>query len=178
MLEQMTSGHRFSSWLATKLFGEPDDLNRAADCPPYLKRWRIWASPDDNEPKDPKDPFRVYLHRFDGCDWATDPHDHPKRFWSIGLWGSYYEFTPSNAFAVHLCDQRKLFKAPWFRSFPAEHIHRIGMPVGVPHCWTLVFTGKYTKGWGFFMRNGGYMKSRDYFETELRDCTGDNDNAG
>ncbi len=169
----MNTGHRIASWLATLLFGEPDDLNRGADCPPYMKRWRIWASPDDTEPKDP---FRIYLHRFDGSDWALHPHNHPKKFWSIGLWGEYMEHVFAEPHNPRGGMETKVWRAPWFRSFPADHTHRVIMKWKSQPCWTLVFTGKYTQTWGFFT-DKGFMRSREYFKEELSDCTGDETNA-
>ena len=48
----------------------------------YLDRWPLALTPWG----------RVYLHRFH----APDPaclHDHPWRFWSLVLWGGYWETT-------------------------------------------------------------------------------------
>ena len=55
---------------------------------PYLHRWRLASFGRKRF---------LYLHHFVGSDWSRDPHDHPKRFISIGLWGSYIEETPSLA---------------------------------------------------------------------------------
>jgi len=67
-------------WLDKLLSKE--EINGNEICPTYMYRWTLL-----------KIPFigRIYLHHFIGDDWAADPHDHPKRFISIGLLGKYYE---------------------------------------------------------------------------------------
>lgn len=115
--------------LFTRLFGAPEEINGRERCPTYLFRWHLASAFG----------CRLYLHRFVGEDWSKDPHDHPKRFISIGLWSSYLEVTPTG--------QRR-FRAPWVRSFPAEHQHRILTPWG--ECWTLVLTLRATREWGFW----------------------------
>ena len=82
-----------------------------------------------------------YLHCMVGDDWSRDMHDHPKPFLSIGLWGSYVEETPTGT---------RTYKAPWIRTFPAHHVHRLRLAPGCKRCWTLVFTGPETREWGFW----------------------------
>jgi len=96
----------------------------------------------------------IYLHKIESSDWAREPHDHPKWFVSIGLWGSYMEevyeanITPRSL----MCVEHREWRAPWFRKFPATHIHRLLITKGV--AWTLVFTGKHTQDWGFYDEQG------------------------
>lgn len=118
-----------------------EEISGGGICDPYLIRWRLfrWGG------------FAVYLHHFVGDDWSRDLHDHPKRFVSIGLRGSYLEETP-------LCVE--LFRAPWFRSFPATHQHRIRLNAGTD-CWTLVFVGRAVRQWGFW-HGGSWIPWRDY----------------
>jgi hypothetical protein len=40
------------------------------------------------------------------------------------------------------------YDAPWVRSFPATHIHRLIVPS--KNCWTLVIVLKATREWGFW----------------------------
>ena len=91
----------------------------------------------------------VYLHHYIGSDWSSDPHDHPKKFVSIGLWGSYLEWTPGPMFDLNQL-QCKIWIAPWYRSFPSSHVHLITMLD--PSCWTLVYVGKYEQSRGFWER--------------------------
>src|SRR5437762_13954767 len=65
--------------------------------------------------------FGVYLHHFVCDDWLGDMHDHPYRIVSIGLSGKYREETPGGT---------RIHQAPWVRSFPASHIHRLTMVDG------------------------------------------------
>lgn len=119
-----------------------EEINGDGACPTYLYRWTLlrlggWLA--------------VYLHHFVGDDWSTDLHDHPKRFISIGLWGSYLEWSPLGESGFIAGTE---YRAPWLRSFPATHIHRLTLhrnPDGSrQHCWTLVIVGRKVREWGFW----------------------------
>lgn len=131
----------YDPWL-TKLFGMPEEINGGNRCPTYLYRWTVAKLPGKRY---------IYIHHFVGDDWSLDLHDHPKRFISIGLKGSYVEetpFEPSDSEWAALGPVRTTYRAPWIRSFPATHIHRICVPS--KSCWTLVFVLKATRPWGFW----------------------------
>ena len=122
---------------------------------PYLHRWRLAAFGRKRF---------LYLHHFIGSDWSRDLHDHPKRFISIGLWGSYIEETPvrfAGTDTQYAYTQQRTYRAPWIRSFPAEHIHRLIQPPGGT-CWTLVFTGRETQAWGFYLPDGTWIEWMRY----------------
>ncbi len=125
----------------------PEQINGAGRCPTYLFRWCLLSTRW----------FKVYLHKFVADDWSLDLHDHPKRFISIGLWGSYREITPRGA---------KVFRAPWYRSFPAEHVHRIELRSKL--CWTLVIVGRASRPWGFIHLNE-WILWRKYVGSEVAD---------
>ena len=128
-----------------------DEVNGGYDCPTYLYRWRLlkigWLG--------------IYLQHFVGDDWSLDLHDHPRRFISFGLWGRYLEETPHGS---------RWYVAPWIRTFPAKHIHRIIQP---KHCWTLAFCLKIVRKWGFWHRfdDGSYrlILWRDFVNGSARD---------
>ena len=122
-----------------------EEVNGRNRCPTYLYRWILLSTRW----------FNVYLHHFVGDDWSYDMHDHPKRFISIGLWGRYIEETPHG---------EKLYRAPWIRTFPAHHIHRLRMVDGST-CWTLVITLKTVRPWGFW-HLGRFIPWREYVTTE------------
>ena len=166
--------------LLTKLFGAPEEINGRERCPTYLYRWIIYG----NRKRDSltgrifgKPRFKIYLHKFVHDDWSRDLHDHPKRFISIGLKGGYIEWTP-----CRLCniggvpcgvENQKLFLAPWFRSFPAEHIHRLTMlqdhtGKDLP-CWTLVIVLQGTREWGFW-HLGKFIPWREYVQSDTADA--------
>jgi hypothetical protein len=157
--------------LLNMLFGKPEEINGAERCPTYLFRWTVakWRGRG------------IYIHHFVGDDWSLDLHDHPKRFVSIGLKGWYVEYTP-NSNIVGLGEQFAIFNAPWVRSFPAEHIHRLkmfrsggtnGTPEIIHGCWTLVIVCKPTRSWGFW-HLGSFIPWKEYVEsdtaTEMKAC--------
>jgi len=123
-----------------------EEINGAERCPTYLFRWTLarigWLT--------------VYLHHFIGDDWSRDCHNHPKRFISIGLFGSYCEETPSG---------KRVYNAPWIRSFPATHIHRLAMINGAT-CWTLVIVLRHVRPWGFWSERG-WIPWRTYVNGDL-----------
>lgn len=126
-------------------------------CPVYLERWTLGEALGCG----------VYLHHFLGDDWAADPHDHPRRFVSIGLKGWYWE----DVYTLGAPDedagpcpvramQSTRYAAPWFRSFPADHLHR----VRASECgdtWTLVIVLRKTRRWGF-VQSGKWIPFKDY----------------
>ncbi|MGH9370996.1 MAG: hypothetical protein ACRD15_05640 [Vicinamibacterales bacterium] len=109
---------------------EREEMDGDGRCATYLVRWTLLKLPGKRG---------VYLHHFVGDDWCLDLHDHPKRFVSIGLWGGYMEHTPTPAYAAGFATATasRRYRAPWFRTFPADHTHRISLINGKP-CWTLV----------------------------------------
>lgn len=144
--------------IATFLFGEPEEINGRDRCATYLYRWTLGSSAQ----------LKLYLHRFVGDDWSRDLHDHPKHFTSIGLWGSYEEehspiFEDDGTLYATV---RTIFRAPWFRSFPAEHRHRLRLRS--PECWTLVYVGPSTREWGFWP-DGRFVPWHVYVGGELGD---------
>lgn len=135
--------------ILTKLFGKPEEINGGGRCPTYLYRWTIAKFPRKRG---------VYLHHFVGDDWSLDLHDHPKRFISIGLWGRYIEERPCGIDGI--CWQE--YRAPWFRTFPAEHIHRLAVPS--KNCWTLVIVLEAKREWGFWAE-GKFIHWKEYVFT-------------
>ena len=148
--------------LLTFICGEPEEINGGDRCPTYLYRWHLC----NLITKDRK----VYIHKFVGNDWSKNLHDHPRKFISIGLWGSYLEHTQDE----WLEEFEQKFTAPWFRSFPAEHRHRITTPFGI--CWTFVIVLPITRQWGFW-NDGVWIYWKDYvfgdkkdIADKMRDC--------
>ena len=116
----------------------------------YMHRWMLLPPLPNGR--------RLYLHHFLGDDWSKDMHDHPKAFFSIGLWGSYveerprelsigilYSVPPGGAGIPVSGIARDTYRAPWIRRFPPHHIHRL---VEAKGCWTLVYTGPTVHPWG------------------------------
>lgn len=130
-----------------RLLGAAEEINGGERCPTYLYRWELLSIARL------KRSTRVYLHKFVGDDWSLDLHDHPKRFWSIGLLGRYLEHRGDGS--------TREYRAPWIRSFPAEHRHRLTGPTPARPCWTLVIVGTPTRNWGFWHR-GSFIPWRNY----------------
>jgi hypothetical protein len=141
------------------LFGKPEEINGRNRCPTYLYRWTIAKLGKRG----------IYLHHFVGDDWSLDLHDHPKRFISIGLWGSYVELTPypnPDSEWAALGPVRETFLAPWIRTFPANHIHRLEVPS--KSCWTLVIVLNTVRPWGYW-HDGKFIGWREYVGSETAD---------
>lgn len=145
--------------LLSRLFVH-EEINGGERCPTYMHRWELlrigpWLA--------------VYLHKFIGDDWSLDLHDHPKRFVSIGLRGWYCETRPWGAVAT----TTRMWSAPWVRTFPAEHVHRITGPTPERPCWTLVIVGRAVREWGFWTA-GRWVQWRRYLvskaATERKSC--------
>jgi len=139
--------------ILNRLFGTPEEINGHNRCETYLYRWIVWSTRW----------FKIYLHHFVADDWSRDLHDHPKRFISIGIKGSYWEDVPTplrgyDRMAVSGWYSR-YYCAPWIRSFPATHIHRLRVPY--KDTWTLVIVLKTIREWGFW-HDGRFIPWRDY----------------
>lgn len=137
----------------------------------YIHRWQLWAGANGR---------RVYLHKIVGSDWAREPHDHPKDFISIGLWGSYFEevyevkgtgvYPSCGTVLAFMAGKSKTFRAPWVRKFKSDLIHRLvadGNPV-----WTMCITGPDDgSGWGFWNPDGTRTDSDEYFAQYFEERT-------
>lgn len=147
------------SVLLNAVFGAPEEINGGGICETYLYRWVLWKGPNGRA---------LYLHHFVGDDWSRDLHDHPKAFVSIGLAGGYdeeYRVDPDGALGY------RQWRAPWFRRFPATHIHRLKTK-HLGGCWTLVYVGPVVRAWGFWV-NGKWWPWHYYvkfFGLDRRDC--------
>lgn len=125
-----------------RIFGQAEEINGRHRCETYLYRWVLFGMRW----------FKIYLHNFVGDDWSRDLHDHPKRFISIGLWGWYFEETPTGI---------RRYVAPWIRTFPASHLHRLSVPS--KNCWTLVIVLQTVREWGF-VHEGRWIHWRNYVD--------------
>lgn len=141
-----------------------EEINGANRCPTYLYRWTLF------QPRRLRwlwRGFGLYVHKFVGDDWSRDLHDHPKRFISIGLSGAYIEQTfrgdakqcPCALDHEHVIST--VYRAPWVRTFPATHTHRIALMHDRRPCWTLVIVLRSVREWGFWHR-GQFMHWRGY----------------
>lgn len=150
MLRQRKFLAAFLYWAADKY----ETMNGRGLCPVYLERWTLfgWLFKRFG--------VGLYLHHFMGDDWSLDLHDHPRRFTSIGLSGWYFEDVGDKDGNIV---ETKKFTAPWIRSFPANHVHRV-RAAECGNTWTLVWVGRPTQEWGFFS-SAGWIHFRSYFDS-------------
>lgn len=126
-------------WLRDLIIGPPHFVIWRSDIP-YLMRWHL--IPQNRF-------FNAYLHKFVADDDEV-PHDHPWKFVSIILKGSYIE---------HLDGGLKGFRGRFSIGFRrADHRHRVELPIDdegnkIP-CWTIILTGPKCRDWGFWCPQG------------------------
>ena len=84
--------------------------------------------------------FTIMLHQIFRPDGQRDLHDHPWNFFSIILRGSYVEDTGSG-----------IRECRWFNFKRKTDRHSIRKVRRAP-TWTLVFTGRRTRVWGFWVK--------------------------
>ena len=95
--------------------------------------------------------FGIMFHRIFRPDRQRDLHDHPWNFLSFVLRGSYIEDSP------HGVKLRRWINWKW-----AEDRHSI-CEVSRSPVWTLVFTGRKRRTWGFWVDGGTrWVKWTDY----------------
>ena len=118
---------------------EPDFIIGGADNP-YLYRW--WAIP-----RNPV--FNVYLHCTVRDDDDRALHDHPWPSVSLCLDGHLAEVYRKRGVErirdFHPGDI--VWRGPWAR-------HRLFLPNGSTHAWTLFVTGPRIREWGFWCPQG------------------------
>jgi len=91
--------------------------------------------------------FQVMLHWIHHPDGDRDLHDHPWRFLSLVLWGSYWELT--GKVGHRLWPQNLLVRrVRWLNWKGLRDAHRIAL-VGEGGALTLVVTGRKRKSWSF-----------------------------
>lgn len=114
----------------------PPDFIIGGQAAPYLRRWFL---------RDEGDSGCLYLHQILRDDDDRALHDHP---WDASVYiieGCYREVRED-------CPAGELFGAGSYRHMQAETAHRV-VVVGGP-VWTLCFTGKRRREWGFHCPQG------------------------
>lgn len=107
---------------------------------PYVKRWVVDFGL-----------FSIRLHHWINSDDQRHYHDHPWWYCSLVLSGYYDDRSP---------DGVKRRKPGSINSFPALHRHTVEVPS--TGCWTLLFTGREIRQWGFWVF-GKFKKRNRYF---------------
>lgn len=146
------------SWLEralNRLF-EVHEIGRHG-LPRYLTRWVLWGKRFEG------DKHKVFLHLFHRGDAEPYFHDHPWPFWSLILWGGYWEWTPTPPDEVPAMGPQV---AKWHGPLsllrrPADWRHRVELPPGKT-CWTLVWCGKRVRSWGFICPGKGWIYWKEH----------------
>lgn len=126
---------RLIEWILDRLFTHHEIGRSGAGL--YLTRWDVFGNRFGGGGK-------LFVHLFHRGDAEPYNHDHPWAFWSLILWGGYYEVTPAG--------RRWYFPGCLLRR-PAEWQHRVEIPSG-RRCWTLIWTGAKVRSWGFWCAAG------------------------
>jgi hypothetical protein len=125
---------------------------------PYLRRWVIEIFG-----------FAVRLHHWYSSDDSRAPHDHPYSIVTVVLKGGYDDVVYRRAGKDWALDRETISK---IRRRPGSiqrwsplHTHYVDVHPG--GCWTLIFTGRRVRNWGFWTarwdKRRRWMKSNRYF---------------
>lgn len=137
---------RIVNFLAWVLCREIWEIGRKG-LPRYLTRWTIWGKRFSDTPR-----HNVFLHLFHRGDAEPYFHDHPWAFWSLILWGGYWEHS----------EQGRIWYGPLsLIRRPAHWAHRVELPEG-RRCWTLIWCGPKTRSWGFHCPERGWIGWREH----------------
>lgn len=152
--EPLSQGGSFSKKpsLLRRLFKKPYTIASFETGEPYLTRYYIWPFWEYKR----KWPVHIKIHHIHTDDPGRDLHDHPWDFTSYILHGGYVEETLTNGVDLRAGISRKHYGhtwKPWRRwiRHKAQDFHRLTHLAGT---WTLVFTGRRFREWGFLTENG------------------------
>lgn len=125
------------------------DMNIGGEVRPYIRRWYLLSTPW----------FRIYLHNMLRNDDDRALHDHPWANASFILKGGFREVMPKwdahdLDFVAHIpvISADRLPGSLTFRK--ATDAHRLELLPGVSSSWSLFFTGRYQRKWGFHCPKG------------------------
>lgn len=118
---------------------------------PYLIRW-MFTCPLGS----------IRLHHWLSSDDDRYPHDHSWNFVTFILFGSYFDMTPE----YDIKGMRYWIVEPMrprrFYHRKSEHKHYVKIPDG-SECWTLLFTGRFLRPFGFWLTEEKRVKANKYF---------------
>lgn len=134
---------------------------------PYLTRYRLWPRPR----------WSYYLHHILRSDRDRNLHDHPFDFYTVILWGGYWEHTGHEYESLnHATGQmeKRLHVVRKWRGVGtvikhwAEDAHRLELPPGRT-AWTFFIRGPRRREWGFHT-DAGWVQWDEY--EKLGEMTG------
>ena len=108
------------------------------DCKPYLERYYLFM-----RDRSPTFPFNIFIHKFLESD-PDDLHDHPWGYYTLILWGGYWEHFMREDKPV------RVWRGPgYFGARKPTWRHRLELDKGMP-CWTLFIPHQRVRQWGFW----------------------------
>ena len=109
----------------------------------YMTRWIFFL---------PNPYFNIYLHKFHASDdTSVGMHDHPWNFLSIVLKGCYREMIRYKPGGFDNVVSRRWLSVAFRR---AESAHYVLLEPGKGTTWSLLFTGRRRRIWGFYTPSG------------------------
>jgi hypothetical protein len=166
----MTDAEQSNQWLFWRVQDIPD-LNRTWEI--YLRRFILFRTRLGG----------LFLHHILMSDHDRCPHNHPWHFWSLILWGGYWEETFANGPEDHENRVLKWYGPGSFRRMSCDHTHRVLLPEDVrtefrdgytmefrePRpTWSLVFVSGKKRSWGFWQK-GTFVLWRQFLAGD-REC--------
>jgi hypothetical protein len=122
----------------------------------YMTRWILWFS------------YGLRVHKFWRGDDDRAPHDHPFDFWTFPL-RSYTE--------KYWDPQAECFKLRIVERFrwhyrPAEFRHIVIGRKDRKYIWTIVFTCRFKRSWGFWPTPTTFVPAKEWIENDGRPYKG------
>ena len=115
---------------------------------PYLIRYYLFLTERESFP------FNVFLHKFLKGD-DDEIHDHPWSYFTIILWGGYYETVMDNQGNTETYWRH----AGFFQKVDNTHKHMITLKQNTP-CWTLFIPFRKNHLWGFWKKRNANSKHK------------------
>jgi hypothetical protein len=117
----------------------------------------------------------VRVHNILTSDEGRDFHDHPFDFVSVILAGGYVEHRPgcdceiTNALRAEPLAPCRYYGPGSIVRRKATDLHRLELVNG--SAWTLVFSSRYHRAWGFQLPDGAWVPHTEYHRTYYRGAT-------
>ena len=115
---------------------------------PYIERWVLDLYF-----------FSIRLHHWISSDDPRHFHDHPWWYFSWIISGSYTDKSPNGDIP------RKRWS---LKRYAATHQHTVQVPK--EGCWTLMFTGKEKRQWGFWVKGKFKKRNRYFYDYKHHPC--------
>lgn len=103
--------------------------------------------------------FSIRVHHWLSSDDPRHFHDHPWFYYSYVISGAYKDCSPDGT--VHR-------KAGTLAYFPATHKHTVQLTT--KDCWTILFTGREKRDWGFWVNGKFHKRNRYFFDYKHYPC--------